>query len=326
MPGPRDADKILARIERESGVADLAGILASRLAPTDLQSLLLEVYRRRARALTPARVLDQYATSRFVAPARTDPVALGAFEALAWKVRPTGYEPVELSPVCPLGTHSAVATVDQNKIVTTLRNSEVVADPTNVLALESAVRRRALLRQDPKSAAAVKLCAVHRVIRAQRFDSPGAGSHFHLVAFSAAARDVGSRRFEAETLREQLDYILRLLASAAPGIRPRVHVTVLDDAATPVLRGDVVDRLSKAHPQAEVGFDPTRTSGRGYYRTACFKIHLLGEGGPLEVGDGGFTDWTARLLNSRKERLLIGCVAGERIVRFSEMPGGPAPS
>ena len=40
--------KILGRIERETGVSDLAALLAERLEPADLHSLLLEVYRRRA--------------------------------------------------------------------------------------------------------------------------------------------------------------------------------------------------------------------------------------------------------------------------------------
>jgi len=46
MSGMR-RDKILGRIERETGVADLAALLAERLEPADLHSLLLEVYRRR---------------------------------------------------------------------------------------------------------------------------------------------------------------------------------------------------------------------------------------------------------------------------------------
>ena len=38
-------DEILGRIERETGVADLAALLAERLESADLHSLLLEVYR-----------------------------------------------------------------------------------------------------------------------------------------------------------------------------------------------------------------------------------------------------------------------------------------
>ena len=41
-------NKIIARILREAGVPELLEVLAERLSPTDLQSLLLEVYRRRA--------------------------------------------------------------------------------------------------------------------------------------------------------------------------------------------------------------------------------------------------------------------------------------
>jgi hypothetical protein len=40
--------KIIARIEREIGIPGLVAALAERLTPTDLQSVLLEVYRQRA--------------------------------------------------------------------------------------------------------------------------------------------------------------------------------------------------------------------------------------------------------------------------------------
>src|SRR5205807_148634 len=73
---------------------------------------------------------------------------VAAFEELAWSLLPNGYRPLELPPVCPHGTNSLVATVNQNKVISTIRNTEVVADSTNVLALECALRRRSLLR-DP---------------------------------------------------------------------------------------------------------------------------------------------------------------------------------
>jgi len=37
-------DKLIERIQREAGVTNLVEILAERLAPGDLQSLMLEVY------------------------------------------------------------------------------------------------------------------------------------------------------------------------------------------------------------------------------------------------------------------------------------------
>ncbi len=45
------------RIERDTGVPHLADILSDRLAPTDLQSLLLEVYARRVKRRDPKALL-----------------------------------------------------------------------------------------------------------------------------------------------------------------------------------------------------------------------------------------------------------------------------
>lgn len=305
-----DPGKLLARIEREAGVPGLAAVLAERLSPTDLQSLMLEVYRRRAAGVRPAELLRRFAENRFVRPAASDPRALAAFDAKAFALLPRGYEAVELSPVAPLGAHSAIATVDQNKVVSTARNTEVVADATNVLALEAALRRRG------SGAGEVKLASSHRLLRAQKFDAPGAFAHFRLLSLVAAGRDEGSRRFEIRALREQLDYFLEL-AFAFTSLRVRIRVTDLSGGrmAEPVER-EVFPPLAAEFPGADLGFDPDRKSGRGFYEVLCFKVQLLPESGaPVEVGDGGFNDWTAKLLGNAKERLLCGCIAGERVLQ-----------
>ena len=59
---------------------------------------------------------------------------LAAFDQLAFTLATPEFEPVELSPVCPLGTSSVVAGISQHLAVTTVRNTEVVSDATNVLA------------------------------------------------------------------------------------------------------------------------------------------------------------------------------------------------
>ena len=66
-------DEILGRIERETGVADLAALLEERLEPADLHSLLLEVYRRRVDRRSPAAVLSGFESNRFARPATTAP-------------------------------------------------------------------------------------------------------------------------------------------------------------------------------------------------------------------------------------------------------------
>src|SRR5687767_8086549 len=76
-------NKILERIEREAGIPGLAALLAERLSATDLQSLLLEVYRQRAQR-QPAAVLADYERNRFVRPSKAAPGALLEWEQTAF--------------------------------------------------------------------------------------------------------------------------------------------------------------------------------------------------------------------------------------------------
>ncbi len=64
---------MLERILREAGVPELIDVLVKRLAPTDLQSLLLESYRRRVVAVKPSQLLERYERDRFVRPSHLAP-------------------------------------------------------------------------------------------------------------------------------------------------------------------------------------------------------------------------------------------------------------
>lgn len=205
-----EAERRLDRVLRAANAPGLLEALTERLSPTDLQTLLLEVYRRRADAVTPSRLLARYEDNRFVVKSPVDPFDLARLETAAHeRLTAHGITSLALSPVTPLGTNSAIATVDQNKVLTTIRNTEVVSDATNVLALECAVRRRALLRRDPRSRGRVRLAATHRVIRAQPFEGRGTMAHFALLSLCTAGGDEGSLRFETSMLAEQISVQLR---------------------------------------------------------------------------------------------------------------------
>ncbi|ALG12809.1 hypothetical protein [Kibdelosporangium phytohabitans] len=281
---------LIDRIERTTGVPGLPGLLAD-LAPADLRSLLLDVHRRQAAKRTPAQVLAQYKRDRFTGVATVDPVSQAEYDLFAFKtLRDRGYTPVELSPVSPLGTVSVLSGTDQNRVVTTARGSEVMADSTNALALESAVRRSG--RQP------VRLCASHRLLRAQPFPQ-GWSSHFRLLALTVAGRDEGSFRFETGSLCAQLSAMVALIEHLAD---VQVLVTVLDESRRDAVAERVIERLRGESPQVKVGFDDERQKGRGYYVDACFELRA----GDVSLADGGFTTWTRQLLGNAKERLLTG--------------------
>lgn len=71
------------------------------------------------------------------------------------------------------------------------------------------------------------------------------------------------------------------------------------------LAAQVLDPLAAQFPQVSVRFDLSRTEGLGYYRGPCVRITAVDASGlRLPLVDGGYTDWTARLLSDRRERML----------------------
>ncbi|HTO70703.1 MAG TPA: hypothetical protein VMR31_12655 [Myxococcota bacterium] len=308
-------DEILRRIERDAGVPELAELLAARIQQADLHSLLLEVFRRRAAARAPADVLADWEANRLVRASTADPRALARFDAAAFARLPDGFEPLELSPVCPLGTSSVLGTVHQDKALASARSVEVLSDATNVLALECAARRRASLRADARSTSAVHLAASHRHLRTQAFAGPLSFAHFRLFALASAGRDARGERFAEAALAAHLRFHARVAREfLGPGFALRIGVTDLAP-------GEPRARLLAGVPGVEVVAAPERTSGRGYYTDLCFKIHARrGAGDWLELGDGGAVDWTAKLLSNQKERLFISGISSERIMSLAAEP------
>jgi hypothetical protein len=312
-------EEMLNRIARESGVADIVDALSDRLSPTDLQSLLLEVSRRKAARIGPADLLSRFERDRFARPSASGAEAVTAFDQLAWSLLPDGYDALLLSPLTPLGSSSVVGTVDQNKVVSTVRTAEVVADSTNVLALECAVRRRSLLAEVSTRMTPVRLATSQQQVRAQGL-GPGQTAHFRLLALCSASRDEGSFGFESGALVEHVAYLAALVARVRPGWH--IDVAVTDLAGSPArLERQVLAPLAALLPAATIRLDPGRASGRGYYVDACFKLFAIPDGGQgeaLEIGDGGCTTWTRQLLSNHKERLVIAGLGVDRLI------GGPA--
>jgi hypothetical protein len=316
MTGP--GDRVWRRLEADPrdalGGGSGGGAGKGGLSPADLQTLLLDVSRRRAAAVTPARLVRRWQQDRYVRPAGSDPRQVWQLEARLWALLPPAFKGVDLSPVAPLGVCSALGPVSQDRVISTTRGSEVVSDPTNALALEAA-KRRQRSASDP-----LHLACCHRVLRGQPFDAPGAFQHFRLFALVSTARDHGSGKTEAALLTAHLTFWVRALSELLPAHRSAISYTVfgfpplgerIDDTVLPALQP-----LPDAVTIVE---DPHRQRARGYYERGAIRIDAADEEGNqlAEIGDGGFTDWTARLLNDAKERCLISCLSTERLTALA---------
>ncbi len=108
------------------------------------------------------------------------------------------------------------------------------------------------------------------------------------------------------------------LAAAGLG---HIHValTPLGDAGERIEAAvtDELDHDRGPAAAAVIVLDHSRRLGHGYYRDLCFTVNAHVRGEPREVADGGFTDWTAQLTASGKERLLISGVGLDRLARFA---------
>jgi hypothetical protein len=364
--------KIVERIARQTAVPQLFQILAEELPLSDLQSLLLEVYQARAASLREPDLAAR-AGRGLLKPSNIDARLQNQFDRVALAVADE-FEAIELSPVGPLGLNRVLGAIDQNSVLTTIRNAEVLGDSTMAMALECWRRKGASGRE---RAATVRLCSSHRLIRLQPFDTAGYTPHFRLFAMVSAGRDSGSNAFELQHLGEHVRFYLKLFRAlngngfhfggslveisdtaitgallASQGIAPeqvqesiRAHRVggserflaehglslpqaiedpgrdLADVAARHKLESQV-HRLTllKTHlaetlrdfPEAQLRFNFARLEGLAYYAGPCLRISpATADGERYPIVDGGFTNWTARLLQDRKERLLTSGIGTE---------------
>ncbi len=86
----------------------------------------------------------------------------------------------------------------------------------------------------------------------------------------------------------------------------------------------VLAPLAAAFPTARFQLDLGRLEGIGYYTGPCARISACDSGGTrLPLVDGGYTDWTQRLLGDRRERFLITGIGSDLVcARLVQAPAG----
>jgi hypothetical protein len=313
--------KITKRIERELGVPNLAKLLGKDLDPSDLQSLLVEVYRNVVNRGNPKALLSNYRSNRFTSASNCNPSRLLEWDRIALSNLPEGFRALELSPVSPLGTISLLAPISQDWILTTIRNVEVSSDPTNMLALECALRRQELNRDPSTRMEQVNLAASQRVVRSQRYEIPEARAHFRLFSLCSAGRDLGSLRFEVNAIYRHAGFYLKCLRLfLGPKVPLRMSIFDLrqnDSSRTKNL--SALNGLQHEFRNVKIELHKSPDEGKRYYRKLRFHISgMSNRGKDVEVVDGGDTDWTQRLLANAKERLVISGIGTERLCEHFE--------
>ena len=259
---------------------DIVKILSDELSGSELNTILLEVFNRRIQQETPSSLLNKYEGNKLVKPANIDVLRYKEQELTCYKVLASrGFEPIEHSPAAQLGTSSVVATVDQKKVLTALRNTEMQADPTN------------------------NYSNISRIIRTQVFDNPNFTPHFSVICLISCGKDTGSFNFEKEELLKHLTASYDVLRSYS---FEHIYFEIIPckgyDGQSPLIT-ESISYVQKNSDHIKVSVVEPDYENNYYYGFRIKAKIVVGEN-VIEIGDGGLLDWTQQLLTNRKERMM----------------------
>jgi hypothetical protein len=272
--------------------AEALHALESMSSP-ELTSLLLELFARRARRLSVHDIRRRFESDAFVVPSTVDQRAFTKLDAHLLAQMPAHFEAVELSPLAPHGTVTTLGPVHPHNVMATIRGQEVLADATDVMALMCAQRR--------DTHDEVHLCTSQRLVRAQRVREKFHTQHFRILSLCSAGRgDAFAMRGIVEHIRIQL-HLFSTLPEEFRRAALRVTLAAENfDELREMLGADVV-----------VARDEERLVKTSYYQRVAFKVWV----DDLPLGDGGLTDWTARIRNDRRERLVTSAIGTEMLLK-----------
>jgi hypothetical protein len=298
------------------GLEDAAyAALANGLAASDLWSLLLGVIEQRAAQRTASSVKQQWERDRFVCPSYIDQRTLNTLDGHLL-ANASGFEALELSPLAPLGACSAIGLASQNKIVSTVRGTEVVSDPTNVLALESARR----LIQKPTEV--FKFVTSHRCVRAQPLPTGGGyAAHFRMFCLTTAGHERKDHGLWVEAVSEHIGIHLSALN------RLEQHGYDFPQRVIRILTTPARESLGRRVGAAVGAPVVYETLDHDYYDGLRFMISAgstAAAGESIPLIDGGAFNWLAKLTANQKVVFVASAIGAQLAAYLFRRAPAPA--
>lgn len=290
---------IIGNVLEKAGNENLIDELTGRLSQSEITTFLLALSKEITNKNTPGDILSRYESNRFVKPSGLNPIKVKQVELLMLEMAETsGFSPVLLSPASPLGSCSVIAKVDQNNVISATRGLELIADSTNMLAIYLANGIKNKTIDNTKNP--VHLSATCRVTRGQMFKSNAFVPHFGLFTIVSSGKDTGSYGFEKDAIARHVGFYISYFGEKL-GHKLKVFLNMRNGYSDKM---GFIDRihcyLREQYPSIDFIVNREET-GNSYYQGVNFKISVNG----MEIVDGGFVDWTQKLLGNKKERLLI---------------------
>ena len=304
-------DEIITRVLNQIGDNELLEKLLL-LSKSDLNSLLLKLYQEQGKTVTPVDLLKSFHKNRFTVPSDICPINYHKLEfELLSLAQQKSIETVLLSPSAPFGSCCAFGYVDQNKIISAVRGTEALPDPSNMLAIIIADK---LKNKEIDNNEGLHYCTTVRVVRAQTFPAKkGYYSHFGIFSIVSSGKDSGSYTCELSLLLKQIDYYKQLVidkynANLSIIIKKRDGYKDADGFIS-----KIASLLSNKLPDVPFAIE-NDTVDNQYYIGMNYKIIMEKDDTKIEIGDGGFVDWIQRMTSNNKERCLISGIGIDRLL------------
>lgn len=159
----------------------------------------------------------------------------------------------------------------------------------------------------------VHVCSLDRLTRAQAFEGAGFFAHFGIFCIVSSGKDTGSYSCEVGLLTKQLSFYREFFKAGYDAdmtivLRKRGGYTDTDGFFVKMLH---LMRIQL--PDVPITTDESHVDNN-YYKGINFKMYMHTKTETIEIGDGGFTDWTQKMLGNKKERCLISGLGVDRLL------------
>lgn len=170
-------------------------------------STMIDIFNLRSKNITPSNLLKNYERKYdLYEPSKIDPRIYNEISNIFFDSVSSNFECIELSPINPFGLNSTLTLTNQNNVLSSIRNSEVMSDSSISMALECAYRIRKMNVEN------VNLASSTRILRTQNY---GTGKkthwsqHFRACSLVSSFRNSGNNMFK--TLELQLNNWLNVV-------------------------------------------------------------------------------------------------------------------
>jgi len=282
------------------------------LSNSDFNSMMLKIFQSRASKRTPGEMVKAFQTNRFSVASELDSLAYHTLETeFLSSAQELGIKSVLLSPSAPFASSSVFGCVNQNNIVSAVRGTEILSDPTNMLSIIIAEK---LKSKKADNTTPIHYCATARVLRAQVFPNTNRHfAHFGIFCIVSSGKDSGSYGCEKALLQKQLLFYKKILfnkydANLSIVLRKRRGYTDADG-----FFDRMAEFIKSEFPKTPLSLD-FEHGDNNYYKGINYNISMEKDSEKIDIGDGGFVDWIQKMTNNKKERCLISGIGLDRLL------------